>query len=130
MYQQLSEQISEQLTPHTPTLVQMFMAGCQDSSHVVSVASMQATTAYIQALSNTEEVLQLKSLLTPVMDVLAACLQRGDEDAVGRGLEIIQECTTMEKPLVNDHIEVNIVLLSYVALASRPLYFYTYIMFR
>ena len=57
----------------------MFISGCQDQSTSVSVAAMAATAAYINALSDEPEVMQLQCVLTPMLGVMHACLQRGKE---------------------------------------------------
>jgi hypothetical protein len=84
----------------------MFCLGCQDVVNDVAEAAMKATTAYITALANVPEVMELVQVITPIMNVLQGCLQRGDEEVVQEGLEVIQECFMMEQPLINDHIEV------------------------
>lgn len=65
------------LKPHTATLASMFTVGCQDASAPVSVAAMSATAAYINALSNDPDVMQLQCVITPMLGVMHACLQRG-----------------------------------------------------
>ena len=55
----------------------MFTVGCQDTSATVSVAAMSATAAYISALSNDPDVMQLQCVITPMLGVMHACLQRG-----------------------------------------------------
>ena len=67
---------------------------------------------YISALSDCDEVMQLKVLITPIFTVLNKCLETGDELAVAEGLEVFQECVAMKQPLINDHIEV---LIPFVA---------------
>ena len=57
----------------------MFIVGCQDQSTSVSVAAMAATAAYINALADQPEVMQLQCVLTPMLGVMHACLQRGRE---------------------------------------------------
>lgn len=56
----------------------MFIIGCEDSSTAVSVAAMQATAAYINALSDDPSVMQLQCVLTPMLGVMHACLLRGN----------------------------------------------------
>ena len=74
---QLSEHVSKQLKPHTATLAAMFTAGCQDPVNAVSISALAATAAYINALSNDPDVMLLKCVLTPMLSVMHACLQRG-----------------------------------------------------
>ena len=76
---QLAEHVSVHLKPHTATLAAMFIVGCQDQSTSVSVAAMAATAAYINALADQPEVMQLQCVLTPMLGVMHACLQRGRE---------------------------------------------------
>ena len=57
----------------------MFIVGCQDQSTAVSVAAMAATANYINAISDEPEVMQLQCVLTPMLGVMHACLQRGTE---------------------------------------------------
>lgn len=57
----------------------MFIMGCQDSVTAVSVAAMQSTSAYINALSDDPMVMQLQCVLTPMLGVMHACLLRGDD---------------------------------------------------
>jgi hypothetical protein len=82
----------------------MFTAGCQDASPTVSVAAMKATGAFLKEMIRSKEVMQLKPMLTPVLQVLVGCLTRGEEDTVREGLDLIQECLLAEQPLVNDHL--------------------------
>ena len=56
----------------------MFTTGCQDAAVTVSVAAMSATAAYINALSDDPDVMQLQCVITPMLGVMAACLQRGN----------------------------------------------------
>jgi hypothetical protein len=55
----------------------MFIMGCQDSVTAVSVAAMQSTSAYINALSDDPMVMQLQCVLTPMLGVMHSCLLRG-----------------------------------------------------
>lgn len=55
----------------------MFIMGCQDASNKVSVAAMSATAAYINALSDDPAVMLLQCVLTPMLEVMHACLLRG-----------------------------------------------------
>lgn len=105
LLEQLPEAIIDNLRPHTATLVQMFVAGCQDPSLAVSKAAMAATSAYINSLhADAEEVMQLQAVLTPILTVMANCLQT-DELVVSDGLDVFQECLLMKQPLINDHLE-------------------------
>lgn len=105
LLEQLSEAIIESLRPHTATLVQLFVAGCQDPSISVSKAAMMSTSAYISCLPiNAEEVMQMQVVLTPILSVMTNCLQT-DEQVVSDGLEVFQECLLMKQPLINDHLE-------------------------
>lgn len=98
--------MSEELKPHTPTLVQMFIAGCEDPSLSVATASIHAIAAYISSLSGTApEALLFKTVLTPVLNLLQKCLQQGEELIVAEGLDVFQECVIMKQPVINDHIE-------------------------
>ena len=60
----------------------MFIVGCQDQSTAVSVAAMAATANYINAISDEPEVMQLQCVLTPMLGVMHACLQRGTEQSL------------------------------------------------
>lgn len=105
LLEQLSENVMENLKPHTPTLVQMFIAGCQDTSLTVAKAAMNATSAYIQGMHGGEpEVMAMKDVLTPILTVMGNCLQ-SDEQVVADGLVVFQECLLMKQPLINDHLE-------------------------
>jgi hypothetical protein len=105
---QLAEQAAMNLKPHTTTLAQMFVMGCQDPVSAVAVAALAATSSYIMELGNEEEIMILKVVITPMLHVMNTCLQNGDDETVTEGLEVIQECCALEQPLVNDHIEVSI----------------------
>lgn len=80
--------------------------GCQDANHQVSNAAMAATASYIMMLGNSEEIMIMKSVINPMLNVMANNLKSGDEDLVIEGLDVIQECCTLEQPLVNDFLEV------------------------
>ena len=88
----------------------MFVAGCQDESPTVSVAAMTATAAYIKAIADSDEVMQLQGVLTSMLTVMQTCLQRGDDDMFIEAMDVLNECVDMEQPLVNDHVEVFIIL--------------------
>lgn len=106
LLEQLSENIFDDLKKHIGTLVAMFTAGCQDAGSHVQVAAMRAASSFLKAVAELPEVMQLKPVLVPMLNVLAACLARNEEETVTEGLEVIQECCAMEAPLINDHIEV------------------------
>lgn len=81
----------------------MFTVGCQDASTAVSVAAMAATAAYINALSDDPAVMQLKCVLTPMLGVMHACLQRGKHMRT----KLLRETTTRhcrEYQLIKDII--------------------------
>lgn len=102
---QLAEHVSEYLKAHTGTLADMLLRGCKDDSHTVAVAALSASTILIGSLSDEEEVMVFKNILSDLLTVMAKCLENHDEDVVAEGLDMIQECVAMEKPLVNDHIQ-------------------------
>jgi hypothetical protein len=91
----------------------MFVMGCQDASPAVSAAAMSATASYIRAISSEPEVLQLQGVISPLLGVMHNCLVRGDEDLVVEALDMLGECVDMEQPLINDHVEVSLLPLSY-----------------
>lgn len=80
--------------------------GCQDGNHQVANAALAATASYIMVLGNSEEIMIMKSVINPMLNVMANNLQSGDEDLVIEGLDVIQECCTLEQPLINDFLEV------------------------
>lgn len=102
---QLAENISTSLKPHTTTLCQMFVMGCQDPSTEVASAAMEATVKYVSAIANDKIVMEMEPVLTPLFTVLAAHVEKGDTDIVAEGLDLIEQCCTMEFPLINDHVE-------------------------
>lgn len=102
---QLAEHVPEHLKAHTPTLAQMFIAGCRDPSTAVCVEALGSTAAYITALQEEPEVMQLQGVILPMLEVMNACLQRGEEEVVTEGLDVIQDSCMMEHPLINDQIE-------------------------
>eukprot|EP01038_Epipyxis_sp_PR26KG_P004790 gene4790-6717_t len=102
---QMSEQLSSHLKPHTATLAQMFIVGCQDGSHSVAMAALEACGAFINSLGNESEVMLLGSTIVPMLEVMHKCLLNGDEEIVSEGLDVMQECCYLEQPLINDHIE-------------------------
>eukprot|EP01041_Mallomonas_annulata_P011769 gene11769-24669_t len=101
---QLAEHIPSQMKPHIQTLAQLFVRGCQDPNPDVASSAMAATAAYIDALGDDPEVMHLQVVLTPMLTVMQACLERGDENIVVDGLEVIQESVSMEQPLINEHL--------------------------
>ena len=85
----------------------MFAMGCQDPSPIVAEEALGATANYIEAISGDPVVMEMKPVLTPMLHILASCVQRGEmDDLVLKGLEVISECCNMEFPLINDHVEV------------------------
>src|SRR5690349_18698249 len=106
LFYQLAEQAALALKPHTSTLANMFVMGCQDPVPDVATAAMSATSAFIMELANEPEVMILQVVITPMLHVMNTCLQRGDDDLVIEGLDVVQECCNLDQPLVNDHLEV------------------------
>lgn len=102
---QLSEHISDHLIPHTETIAQMICSGFGDAETVVAVAALGALAVYIDAIAEDQSVMILQSALSPMLEVMQKCIASGDEDVVAEGLEVIQECATMDKPMINQHIE-------------------------
>eukprot|EP00604_Paraphysomonas_vestita_P001190 CAMPEP_0174822840 /NCGR_PEP_ID=MMETSP1107-20130205/19050_1 /TAXON_ID=36770 /ORGANISM="Paraphysomonas vestita, Strain GFlagA" /LENGTH=571 /DNA_ID=CAMNT_0016043059 /DNA_START=425 /DNA_END=2137 /DNA_ORIENTATION=+ len=102
---QLAEHVSEHLKPHTQTIAEMILAGCNDPSHNVAVAALSASTIIIGSLSEEPEVMLFQGVISHLLQVMQKCLESGDEDVVAEGLDLIQECAAMEQPLVNDHIQ-------------------------
>lgn len=90
----------------------MFCTGLGDTNQGVQVAAMAATTSYLSAMGNADEVMILKPVLSPLLVVLRDCLLRGEEDNVRFGLEVITEGVSLEQPLINDHIEVIVPFLT------------------
>lgn len=84
----------------------MFVMGCQDANHNVANAALAATASYIMQLGNSDEIMIMTAVITPMLNVMANNLKNGDEDLVIEGLDVIQECCTLEQPLVNDFLEV------------------------
>lgn len=84
----------------------MFVAGCGDTSTLVAVAAMKATTSYLISIRDAPEVMLLQPVLDPLLVVLQGCLVRGEEENVTEGLDIIQHCVALEQPLINEHIAV------------------------
>ena len=74
LLEQLAENVATHLKPHTPTLAQMFVHGCQDASTLVSAAAMAATGTYIKAISDEAEVMQLQCVILPMLQVRVPCL--------------------------------------------------------
>jgi hypothetical protein len=105
----------------------MILSGLNDQSHNVAADAITASTALIghtpllsshhssdlllsclsphpASLSSEPEVMMFEGVISPLLIVMQRCLESGDEDVVAEGLELIQTCTAMEQPLVNDHI--------------------------
>jgi len=104
---QMAEHLPDKLRAHMGTIAQMLTAGCQDPSNVVKKASMLACSMFLTTCGDFDEVMQLQVILTPMLTVMNACLQNGDEDSACEGLEVVMECAGSEKPLINDHLEVS-----------------------
>jgi len=103
---QMAEHLAEKLRGHMDTIAQMLVAGCQDSSNNVKKQAMLACSAFLSQCSEFDEVEKLKCILTPMLNVMNTCLQNGDEESACEGLEVVMECASMDKPLINDHLEV------------------------
>jgi hypothetical protein len=101
---QLAEHVSDDLHPHTATLTSMFVVGCQDPSAQVAVAAISAVTTFIGAIGHTNEVLQLKPVLEPLLNTLNKFATNGDTPDFTEGLQVISQCVCLELPLINDHI--------------------------
>lgn len=83
----------------------MFVLGCQDSVHHVAASALSSISSYVVQLGNCEEINRLHPVINPMLSVMAKCLQNGDEDLVIEALEVIQECCSLDQPLINDYIE-------------------------
>jgi hypothetical protein len=89
-------------------MAQMFVAGCQDASPTVAVAALSATTCFITNLEDKPELMHLQPVITPMLQVLHAAVERGDnEEVVLDGFDVIQTCCAMTQPLINDHVAVS-----------------------
>lgn len=84
----------------------MFATGCQDAVIAVASEALTATANFIIQLGDSAEVMAMKIVINPMLEVMDKCLKNGDEDLVVEGLDVIQECCGLEQPLINDHLEV------------------------
>jgi hypothetical protein len=104
----LIEHVLKYLIPNTPVLANMFIAGCQDAKASVAVAAMNATSSYVSAIADEEQLMLLSGVIVPMLTVMNNTLAaKGDDDIVIKGLEVLQECIANDQPLVNDHIAVS-----------------------
>ena len=104
---QMAEHLPDKLLVHMDTIAQMLTTGCQDSSNTVKKEAMVACSMFIGNCSEFDEVEKLKCVLTPMLNVMTTCLQNGDEEAACEGLEVVSDCASLDKPLINDHLEVS-----------------------
>ena len=82
------------------------MTGLQDSaSPNVVKASLNGMRDLMVSISDKEEVIQLQALIGPVLAATTNLLNAGDEDLVTDGLEVLQEASGIEKPIINDQID-------------------------
>lgn len=102
------------MKPHTPTLANLFVQGCQDPASKVAVEALSATSTYIKGIGNDPEVMHLTPVIKPLFEVLGRCLRNHDEDIVCEGLGLIQECFELEQPLINDFVEVSTAMCGFV----------------
>jgi len=100
---QLFEHIPSHLRPHANVIVQMFLSGLQDSSVKVKSTTITAISSFISAMDDSDEIMLLQQILTPLLTLLRNSL--ADEDLISEGLDVFQECCGTERPLINDHIE-------------------------
>lgn len=105
LLEQLAEHATDFLKPHTETLAQMFVVGCQDSVSIVAVSAFEATAQYINQLGNHDDIMILEKVLAPMVLVMSNCLKNGQDEVLTVGLEVIEECCRLDKPLVNNSIE-------------------------
>jgi len=98
--------VAAELKPHVPTLAQMFVMGCQDTSSTVSEAALKAVSSFIKEIGTEPEVMGLQCVLNPMFLVMASCLRNGSEETVIEGLDVIQEACLLEQPLINEHLQV------------------------
>lgn len=102
---QLAEHCADSLRAHTGTIAQMFAAGCQDGNGKVASAALEGINEFIDKLRDVPEIAAFGMVMPHMLSVLARLIQSGDEDIVIRGLDVLQEMSSMEQPLVNDYIE-------------------------
>jgi len=103
--EQLSEHCCEQLKPHTETLANMFVMGCQDAVSAVQIAALTATAQFITRLGNEDEIMILQKVINPMFVVMENCIQNGKDETVNVGLSVVEELAQLEKPIINDHLE-------------------------
>ena len=105
---QMSFYVAEELKPHVATLANIFQSGIQDPSFDVVKESLDATLSFISAIGECDEVMAFQGLLSPMIQVMTLQLQSPtcNEALVLSGLEVLQECAFLEKPLVNEFLEV------------------------
>jgi hypothetical protein len=101
---QLSEEVPEKLQPHMATLANMYLAGMQDTALNVAAAALNSLTAFIEGIGHSNEVLSLKPLLSPLLEVVQTFAVSGYVVGVIGGLDVISQSVHLEVPLINDHI--------------------------
>jgi hypothetical protein len=101
---ELSEEAPEKLHPHTVTLANMFLVGIRDPTLSVVAAALSSLTAFIRGIGHLDEVLSLKPLLSPLIEVVQTFAANGYVEGFKEGLDVISQCLGLEVPLINDHI--------------------------
>jgi hypothetical protein len=86
----------------------MFYAGFQDPDFEVALQALTACSSYIIAISTGDEVALMAPVIEPLLTLVNRALTSNENDVVVSGLEVIQECTCLDKPIINNYVEVNI----------------------
>ena len=86
------------------------MTGLQSTSPDVVKASLNGMRDFMVSITDKDEVIQLQALIGPVLAATTNLLNAGDEDLVTDGIEVLQEASGIEKPIINDSID-QVVLL-------------------
>ena len=105
LLEQLAETIAPKLKPHMATIAQLLTTGCADPEQQVKIGAMKACVAMITHTSDSVEVMALEPILPPLIAVMQHCLQAGEEELVSEAMDVVQECASMEQPLINNHID-------------------------
>jgi hypothetical protein len=112
---QLVQHVIAHLKPHTATVCGMYCRGFQDADPEVVMAAMDSAAAYVSAVADDKELMQLSPMIPPMLTIMGTCVGTDHDEVIVKGLDVLQECAANDQPLINEFIAVGFISPAYRA---------------
>lgn len=96
------------LKPHTGVVCGMYCRGFGDTDPDVVVAAMDSAAAFVSAVADDSELMQLAPMIPPMLTIMGTCVGTDHDEVIVKGLDVLQECAANDQPLINEFIPVRI----------------------